>query len=458
MLPLIVIISALIFLAMLVVINGVIPFAAMSGGMGGDDYNYFQSSLRELPTLGSWFDLNQFPAFEQGGYPLVLTWINQVADDSLIARKGLNVLFYLLISVMWYQIGSEMGGRRTARSFAVAILLGTPFWTYWIYLLKDMTIVLLQSVFLLGLVRLVVTPARNRGQWLVIGLSTLLLIPFRLALVVLNAAVLSSTLVVLSHRSTLRKVSMLIAGAILLGSIYLAGSNAAVLGVLGVRGTGRSLTQLQLSYEALTQQSLSEQGKYAGVRGAILFPVLYVIGETTGFRANEAFSTFGPEAGRDIVLRGVVAVPWIFLGTPFFVIGLLRVTRRARRRTQMLAGELGPASLSHLNTLRASDASALSFQPTLYPHSFDRADEARSMVQLSAEKRAWVPLLIYLLVYAFVAWAVRDTTRWRMPAFPVMLAIAVNGLLLLSPRKRVLIAATWTGVLALALLLYYFTK
>jgi hypothetical protein len=471
MLPVAMLVSGFIFMVMLVTVNRSIPFAAMSGGMGGDDYNYFQSSLRELPTLGSWFNLNQFPAFEQGGYPLVLTWVNQFADDSLVARKGLNVLFYLLIAIVWYEIGLEMGGRRFARAFSLAILLGSPFWTYWIYLLKDMTIVLLQSLFLLGVVRLVVLPHRNRGQWLLIITVTLLLIPFRIALVVLNSAVLGATIVVLSHRSTFRKVLMIAAGSFVLAGLYVAGSNAAALGALGVRGTGRSLTQLQLSYEALTQQTLSEQRKFAGVRGALVFPVLFIIGETTGFRPNEAFRTFGPEAGRDIVLRGVVAVPWIFFGTPFFTFGLLRLLRR--HRGSVRGAITSPSHVEVLSTVHSGTRAASSWAvsvPTSIARriggdiSAPRETPQSSLPQLATfdhsqnERRAWIPLLFFLGVYAVVAWVVRDTTRWRMPAFPVMLAIAVNGMLFLSARRRVLVAASWTAMLTFALVIYYFAK
>jgi hypothetical protein len=67
----------------------------------------------------------------------------------------------------------------------------------------------------------------------------------------------------------------------------------------------------------------------------------------------------------------------------------------------------------------------------------------------------WLPLLVFLALYAVIAWLVEDTTRWRMPAFPVMTALAAQGWLWLRPRGRILVVGGWATSLAVLFTLYY---
>ncbi|HKP74838.1 MAG TPA: hypothetical protein VJT67_04810, partial [Longimicrobiaceae bacterium] len=194
--PLLLLYAALGYGVLLAFINPAVPFAE-----GGDDRSYYLASQVHLQGAG-WLDFYNFPGFAQGGYPLLLAWVYQFAGASLFVYKAVNLFFYLLLAVVWFRIGKEMGGRRTAYAFAVAVLLGTPLWQYWIFLLKDMTIVLLQSVFLLGAVRL----AQGRGgprAWVPMIVGTVLLIPFRIYLVLLHAGVVVATVVLAGRRSPL---------------------------------------------------------------------------------------------------------------------------------------------------------------------------------------------------------------------------------------------------------------
>ncbi|HKP75434.1 MAG TPA: hypothetical protein VJT67_07800, partial [Longimicrobiaceae bacterium] len=69
--------------------------------------------------------------------------------------------------------------------------------------------------------------------------------------------------------------------------------------------------------------------------------------------------------------------------------------------------------------------------------------------------RAWLPLFVFLVLYAVMAWMVEDTTRWRMPAFPVMAALAAQGWLWLKPGGRILVVGGWATTVGVLFVLYY---
>lgn len=81
------------FLCVLWQIDELLPFVG-----AGDDEDYYRASKRSFRDLNDWFDLTQFRAtHEQGGYPLLLSWVHQWAGDSLYHRKALNVFFFLCL-------------------------------------------------------------------------------------------------------------------------------------------------------------------------------------------------------------------------------------------------------------------------------------------------------------------------------------------------------------------------
>ena len=97
--------------------------------------------------------------------------------------------FFLLLAPVWYVIGREIGGRRLAFACAVTMLLCTPLWFYCMFLFKDIVIVFLQSLLLLGLVRVLSGAGAVRGYG-TIALSTILIIPFRAFLALMNGGML----------------------------------------------------------------------------------------------------------------------------------------------------------------------------------------------------------------------------------------------------------------------------
>lgn len=462
--PLILLYAALAFGVLLSFVDAAAPFAS-----GGDDRSYYFASQVRLRGPAAWVDFNQFHSFAQGGYPLMLAWVYQVTGASPFVYKAVNLFLYLLLAVLWFRIGSEMGGRKTAYAFAVAILLGTPLWMYWMFILKDMAIVLVQSLFLLGAVRL----ARGRGgvrTWVPIVAGTVLLVPFRIYLVLLHAAVTLATAVLAGRQSPRRKAALLVASAALVGGLVALGGNERVIAAFGAGGGTRTL-----DYETVrgvSEQYAQKRSKYSGPVGMVVFPLAYVFGETSGLRLGSGSAgTTGMAARPDVVAGGLGAVPWIFIGSPLFAYALLHMVRRRVRPPRRFAvgpprGRAPPAPRPVLaaagppGRMAVHEArSAAAPPPVLAPYSVHRSRHARAAAPSAedpgAVARGWLPLLLFLGLYAVVAWVVEDTTRWRMPAFPVMTALAAQGWIWLGGRGRALVVGGWATGLAVLLTLYY---
>ena len=403
--------AGIFFLSVLWQINEAIPFSGIA-----DDKVYFDVSKRSFKNLSDWFDLQQFKGtHEQAGYPLLLSWVHQFAGGSIYHRKALNVFFFLMLALVWFGIGRHIGGRRLGFVFASGVLLSTPLWFYWIFLLKDMVITFLQSVFILGLVQSLShrSVARSYG-WIV--LSTILTFPFRSKLALVNLAALAGATLLgtgsrRSWKSSLLKVAM--AGGIIL-SILIAGTNPEILHQLGVSGEHRSLDaeSVQAEFE------VRGQSRSAQLTNALMFPLLYLMGEV---------AAFNPRSWGDVgfpLIRGLSVVPWIYVGVPLFLAGTWMIVRQRRFREgveQISGGEEGG--------------------PLVDPV---RPERAHLLV-----------LLMFVLIYAGVAWASADTTRWRTPAVPPMVAIAGFAWVTMNKLQRFRMLLGWGLLLSVSFIVYY---
>lgn len=457
--PLVLLYAALAYGVILTFVDGWAPFAG-----GGDDSGYFLASQVRLSGAG-WFDFNQFPTFGQGGYPLMLAWVYQLTGASTYAYKAVNLFLYLLLAILWFRIGDEMGGRRAGWAFAISVLLGTPLWMYWMFILKDMTIVLLQSVFLLGAVRL----AKGRGglrTWVPIAVGTVLLIPFRVYLVILHAAVTVVTAVMAGRQSGRRKATLLTGAAVLLGGLMYLGGNQATLTAFGAGGDKRSL-----DYETVrgvSEAYADQRSKFSGPVGTVMFPLAYVFGETSGLRIG---GTGGGAVSGDIqrpvvMVGGLSALPWIFFGSPLLFYAVWHMLRRPVRRLLRQDRPPGWAMRAPRAVIlpaggssgwgREPGGTAVAVRPVVSAAA-PAAVAPATVAAPAAESGVggWLPLLVFLALYAVIAWLVEDTTRWRMPAFPVMTALAAQGWLWLRPRGRILIVGGWATSLAVLFTLYY---
>jgi len=62
---------------------------------------------------------------------------------------------------------------------------------------------------------------------------------------------------------------------------------------------------------------------------------------------------------------------------------------------------------------------------------------------------------MFVLIYAGVAWSSADTTRWRMPAMPPMVAIAGFAWVENDTQQRFRMLLGWGLLLSVSLIVYY---
>ena len=406
--------AGIFFLIMLYVINSEYPFSG-----GGDDKNYYEVSKRNLDSFEDWFDFSYVhKRTEQGGYGLLLTWAGQFVGDDLFLRKALNISFYLILSVAWYSIGMKIGGRRLAYVLLPGILLASPLWYYWMFLLKDMTIVLLQSLFLMGAINFFAGADKNRSVIIVV-ISTLVIIPFRVYLVLVNLGVLIAGLLltnkgIIKIAFSWRTLIILMASLIVL----IIGTNRQMLEKFGVKGKHRSLEVVNIErkmdgYNRAQQYMVKRDRMYF-----VKYPILIIIGETSGLNPR-MWSKIDPGA-----IRGIAALPWIFLGSPFFLLGMANVFKRGRKDEIQKRGN-------------------------------DDIAEAGQTLGASRKKLLLI-IMIFVFAYVAIAWISTDTTRWRMPVMPAMVFIAALGWVNMVPIKRLLFLSALGMPLSLFVLVYYF--
>ena len=406
-----VVLAGIFFLSVLWQVDEAIPFSG-----GGDDKGYFTASKRSFNSVSDWFDLRQFKeTHEQAGYPMLLSWVHQFVGDSLYHRKAVNVFFFLMLALVWFGIGRHIGGRRLGFVFASGVLLTTPLWFYWIFLLKDMAITFLQSLFILGLVQSLSHRSVARGYGLIV-LSTVLTIPFRSQLALVNLAALAGATLLRtgsrrSWKSTLLKVAM--TGGVFLG-ILIVGMNPEILHQLGVTGEHQSLDteSVQAEFE------FRGQSRSAKFTNALKFPLIYLMGEVAAFNPR----SWGKVDAH--LIRGLSMVPWIYVGVPLFVTGTWMILRQQRFREGAV----------HISAGQEGD-------PLVDPV---RPERAHLLV-----------LLMFVLIYAGVSWVSADTTRWRMPAMPPMVAIAGFAWATMNKQQRFGMLLGWGLLLSVSFIAYY---
>ncbi len=386
------------------IIDGWMPFS-----LGGDDENYFYLGNTPIESLADVFDLTRyFGMMAQPGYPWLLSLLNFFTGPDLLAYKLLNLLFLILTALTWYRIAVLLEGRKFGRVVLIGTLLLTPLWYYAFFLLKDLVITLLQSLFLLGLVQQ--WASRGLRTWLVIGISTFFLLLFRVHLVLQNVAVLFSTLtfmVFARGRRGLRLLPLIIGSIVAWGVLNVA-RNSETMMVLGIHTEGRIVGSEAMleSVSTLGESSLINRG---------LFPLLYLLSETAGL-SPEAWAQFDSSW-----LRGVLAVPWIIFVVPFFIMGVLWL-------------RLPPDG-------RPSPRGALA-----------RLQSSRLI------STPWSALLLFVLSSLAISWFVSNTTRWRIPDMPVMMTIAMAGWVYSTRHLRKQLLFLWIVGGGLLFIMFYLFK
>ncbi len=393
----------IIFLPLLAFMNDWMPFV-------GDDRLYYHLAVIPISIGESIFDITRFAEYmEQPGYPWLLALVHHVAGQDLLVLKLTNLLFLILLAIVWYRIATLLESPAFGRIVMVSILLLTPLWYYFFFLLKDIVIILLQSLFLLGLVE----QDRRTSQWpwLLIGASTIVLIPFRSALVMQNAAILLSALMLRSLRLDRRsrgKLIRLAFGSIITVSLLAIASEPTILETMGIQSEHRIAGNIEMVESAYVRFEES------GMKRA-LFPLLYLFSETAGLSPN-AWEQL--DSGW---LRGLLALPWILIIVPLFLLGI---------RWLISAHHHLPHSRQWFGRLR------------------------RSRVVMTP----WGVLVLFVMASASISWMVGDTTRWRTPDMPVIATIAMSGWYYSAPKLRQDVLIYWITGIGTLLSMFYLLK
>lgn len=366
---------------------------------GGDDLSYYLLALEGgSSTLGEVLNPDRYSRrLEQPGYGVLLSVVHNVFGAELGGLKLTNIAFYIVVTATYARIASELRGRQFAKLVAIFVAGLMPLWYYYLFLLKDMAIVLLQGLVLLGAVR--IYKAGGRGGWVLTSVGTLAVVPFRSFLVVFNIAVasLAAALIRPSNvRSYKRKrrinwPSILsIVGCLVL--FYVA-TNSTLSQSLGLTTQSRLISADTVSAFAM------ERFRSSSIQRT-LFPFLYLISESSGLQT--LFSGAHITAER---LRGLFALPWIMFYLPLLLVGLWTIA-------------FGP----------------------------DRRKFWAS---------PWIVVVGFCALYLAVSWIVGDTTRWRLPDLPALTTIAALGYSHISRPVRGLLLSSWlAAVVGIAAVFY----
>lgn len=380
-------------------INGWLPFSGE-----GDDSGYYDLVSSSGASFDRLLDFGRFAGeMEQPGFPMLLSLIGIFVTPDLLSYKMLNLCVLILTALTWYRIASLLESSKFGRVVFVIILLLTPLWYYVFFLLKDLTIALLQSVFLLALVR---NWQRNTpGSWLLMGVATFGLLPFRTFLVLQNGFVLAAALALKSFGRKSGSHISIVLGATFVAGLLAIASNQAFMNELGVFSEHRIIGSQEMRESVGAIQESSEMNR-------ALFPLLYLFSETAGLNPRTW------EVHDFALLRGVLAVPWIFLVVPFFLVGLHWLFRS---QPDALPG-VGMVARLHRTRFVATP---------------------------------WGVLALFVLSMMAISWIVGDTTRWRISDMPVIATIASAGWTFAAHRIRQQILTLWVVGGASLFLLFY---
>jgi hypothetical protein len=376
-------------------VNIWLPFTS-----GGDDEDYYFLANLPVSSISDLFDITRFSdSMEQPGYPFILSMINFVYEADLLGYKLFGLFVFILIALTWYRIGVLLESFRFGRKVLVGVLFLTPLWFYTFFLLKDLLVVFLQSLFLLGLLQ----NWRNSSakSLLLIGLATLAILPFRAPLLLQNAIVFGGAIFLdlARYKEKSSRIGRLIFSGLLIFVLVLIASNPEFMQKIGVASEHRVLGATEMVGAVA---STGDESKL----NPVLFPVIYIFSE---------ISVFNLQSWRVLDsawLRSVMALPWILFFVPFFIIGAIRI--------------------------------------------FERVDPKLTSKGLVARFRStrfvstpWGVLMLFAFSMAAVSFQVGDTTRWRISDMPVIATVAMAGWFYSNRNKRRLVLLYWVGAMSI---------
>jgi len=391
----VVIFAWLLLLPLQLLINAWMPFSV------GDDYDYYYNAS----VLRSWRDLltpyllaNRYgyTLYTQPGYALVLNTLNLAFAPDLAGFKAFNLFCFVLAVLVWARTVATLEGEIAARQYLLAGIALTPLWYYFFFLLKDIVIVLLMAIFVHGLVKAWKRP-QSLFSWSLQLLAAIALIPFRQPMLIQAGAIFAFTMGMyfFTYGLRLRQLyRLLIIGTSLI--FFLALVNIGEIDKLfGLKAlTFESMTHTKANFSQESQINWK------------LFPILYFLTESSGL------SLPAWRAMDWSWLRGILALPWIFLVLPLLPSSILWLMRRTPAEPQ------GSHPVSRRLNLRALAT-------------------------------PWAVVVGFVVSSALISWSVGDTTRWRLADMPAWLAIALAGGRSLPRRKlfRIMSLSILIGVM-----------
>jgi hypothetical protein len=371
-------------------------------------------------------DLLYGAGFDGGVYVRVLGAIGELVDDSLSLRKALSIASLWVLVFAWYRIGYSIKGRSFARKCALCIALLPTMWYPFLILYRDLLTAMLHAVFLAASIRCFQEPRRRSLDGTAVLVCLVLAYSLRPATVYINVAIVGIVGVVYFFGRT-RGEGAKISGR-WLGYGIAAATAAILLSVVlaDVIGIKSPILSLQV---ALSPEELEMRVQSFGIARVLSFVPLFLASEPTIASRQLNFADVEQ-------IRGILNGPWLLLGTPFAVVGLAAslsspLARRGRRlvRSWMRAGK-PQSSLSDQTQggeVRFSPAGAV-------------IEQTRAI-----DRRALLTVIGYTTIWFVVCLIVWDWTRWRLPAVPALVLIAVWGYDSLTTRERIVLLSLWGG-------------
>ena len=397
------------FVLLFVVLGLVNHWLPFSGG--GDDHDYYRLSGL-AGSLEDAFNTDLFTRhMAQPGFVMLLNVFNIVFDPGLLGFKVFNLTVFLLVVQVWTRIVAEIEGVKAARRYALCGVLLTPLWFYFFFLLKDLTIALLLSGFVLGTVMAWKSPRSPLG-WMLQVAAVVAVMPFRAPLAAQALAVMTVSYLVRSFQggSIVKRLVAILLGISMTAIVAYLATSPIFLRNLGVESEARVLGSDAMLEHAMAMSDKASVNK-------VLFPVLYLMTEVSALNPR-AWSE--PNAS---LVRGILAIPWILFGIPALLLGFAG-----------LAGRV------------TNQGSRVRVRPTL---------DLWATRMLSTP---WLIVVTFIASSVAISWVVGDTTRWRIADMPALLAVAISATCVFPRRQMFAVVVYWCISISILFLLVAFFR
>ena len=407
--------------------NSYVPFVPSET----DTFLYYEFSQREFDSLTDYVDVTKTSNhmyMQFGGVPYthILTIIHQFVGDSLFFRKMLALAALWPLGFAWYAISCLVAGPPFARTvLAVTVALPT-LWYPFCVLYRDLLTAALHSVFLASVL---LFHQRTRGRMRhasVLIVVALLLFALRPATIYINAAVIAVAVVAgeaalaTSRRTRKARFVLLTAAAVVAG--------LALFIIRDERLSGALRIDTKITPEAVEGQVTAfSASRDAAAAGSLVSRVPRLAAGIVLFIGSEpTIVSRGLDIRNPEQLRGMMNGPWFLFGAPFAALAIFTVVRQFLLHQRFLY----IVSAANRAQWRAPGG---------------RWNTVGTVTAEADTKRRfglWVVAGYSLIWFAIcvVAW---DWTRWRLPAVPALVMLAVWQYRRLSQRDRTAMAFAW---------------